>query len=117
VLANRIVMDGDAPISSGRVRESLRTGELAMAERLLGHPPFLEAVVASPSGDRLALACTYAAALPPTGRYRVGVRPASDDRATESLLVVDDGNIGLEGWSDAPVTGDVLAMDLLERLA
>jgi riboflavin kinase/FMN adenylyltransferase len=117
VLANRIVRDGDAPISSGRVRESLRTGQLVMAERLLGHPPFLEAVVASRSGDRLALACTYAAALPPIGRYRVGVGPASDDRAMEGVLVVDDGSIGLEGWSDPPATGDVLAMDLLERLA
>src|SRR5512142_2034455 len=98
VMADQIVLDGERPISSARVREALAGADIAEAARLLGHPVHLEAEVVSASDGSGIIRFGYAAALPPSGRYPVDVRlvePPGASRAGQ-LVIEDGGDVRLE---------------------
>jgi riboflavin kinase/FMN adenylyltransferase len=104
VLADDIVRDGGAPISSARVRAALRTGDVSTAIRLLGHPLHHEA-----AGERgtepgsLVLRFAYPAALPGPGHYPASVRGAAGGPAARAeLRIGEEGAPTVIGASVAP---------------
>jgi riboflavin kinase/FMN adenylyltransferase len=116
VLVQHIVEDDGAPISSGRVRDAVRAGDIDAATRLLGHPPIIEAVT-RPNENGWALSFAYPAALPSPGRYRVTTRPASGSSlAAEAVLIVRQDDIGLEGLEGGGAEGETVGLELLERI-
>lgn len=74
VLAEGIVRDDGEPISSARVRAALGAADLDAVVHLLGHRLYLEAATVDPADGSLHM--DYPAALPPPGRYAVGLRSA-----------------------------------------
>jgi riboflavin kinase/FMN adenylyltransferase len=81
------VMVGDQPASSTRIRERLRSGDIAEAERLLNHPFLLAGKVVS--GQRLGRELGY-----PTANLQLSTRqvvPADGIYAVQVIL--DDGEV------------------------
>src|SRR5204862_536425 len=69
-----LLTEADEPISSRRIRRVLAEGALEEANRLLGHPAYLEGVWSTRDGGRLAFG--YHPALPSPGAYRACIRSA-----------------------------------------
>ncbi len=109
VVADDVVRDGGAPVSSARVRALLAEGDLATAARLLGHPLVLRATLEEPVGNHRRLDFAYPPALPAAGRYPARVRGGDDAIRGHglTLVVAADRTASLEGATDAgegPVT-------------
>lgn len=84
VVVPAFALDGQ-PVSSSAIRAAIAAGDLATAERLLGHVLTLRATVTGVDGDgRASLGFPLPVALPPDGEYacRVG---ATDARAMLDL--------------------------------
>lgn len=119
VLADRIVREGGAPISSARIRAVLADGDLDEVVSMLGHPLVLEAEAAAethpgggaPDGRTWRLQFGYLPALPAIGRHAVTVRRTGDGtRPVAAELEVGEGGAVLHA-PDAvggPITIEVL---------
>lgn len=108
VVAADVVRDGEAPISSARIRAALRAGQVETAIRLLGHPLVLEGELGEPRGELRRLTVAYAAALPPVGRYpaRLLLAAGSGTPRDGRLVVQQDGTVhvaGAAGVAPGPV--------------
>lgn len=98
VLAEEIVLDGGTPISSGRIRDAVRSGRIREATRLLGHAPTIEATLV-PASDaaaqgQLRVMVDYSAAMPPPGSYPVEIRAGAAD-VSATLVLSGDGRAEL----------------------
>ena len=114
VRVDRLVTDGQAPISSGRIRDALTDGAVDEAVRLLGHPAYLEGALSS-SGASRSLRFAYHPALPAPGAYRARIRDRQAPVGIhDGLLRIDpEGNVELR--RDAPIATERVALDLLSR--
>ncbi len=112
VLADGIVEEDGEPISSARVRAALAVGDIALARRLLGHSPRIDARLEAAGDATFAVRLDYPAALPARGRYRVGVAGPDGRPSRSAVLEVDDGSLRLrgEGLAAEPVSIE-LAVD------
>jgi riboflavin kinase / FMN adenylyltransferase len=88
VLADDIVREGGAPISSARVRTALRGGDIRDAVRLLGHRVCHAALGEPAAGGGLVLRFDYPAALPDSGSYPVMVRTGAAGSGVPAQLHV-----------------------------
>ncbi len=102
VLADDILQDGGAPISSARIRALLQEGDLGEVVRLLGHPLQLEGTAVAADGAHALLRFDYPAALPAPGRYPAIVRPGGSGVPVRAeLQVAADGHALLAGGPQA----------------
>jgi riboflavin kinase/FMN adenylyltransferase len=114
---------GGAPVSSSRIRESIRRGDLAAASELLGRPYGLDlsGLVPRPAGDLLSWDLgREGRLLPPGGLYEVFIRSGGADFSAEISL--DSGYLtlkrdaGPEGFFaeiQAPPEGGDLSKDAM----
>jgi riboflavin kinase/FMN adenylyltransferase len=77
--------DRAGPISSSRVREAVRAGDLAEAARLLDRPPSVYGTL-EPGSARLLIA--YSPCLPRPGAYAAEVTPRMGDASTSARVTV-----------------------------
>ncbi|TME32933.1 MAG: FAD synthetase family protein [Chloroflexi bacterium] len=103
-----LLTDSDEPISSGRIRRALADDSLDEANRLLGHPAYLEGML-NPT-DEGSLRLDYHAALPAAATYRARTRGATPVEV--ELRIRSNGRIDLVG---APPGSDRIALDVLSR--
>jgi len=75
VVVPPFLLDG-APVSSGAIRRAIAAGDLATAERLLGHPYGIVGSPTLPRDGGRELTVPLPVALPPPGTYRVAVTRA-----------------------------------------
>ena len=83
------------------------------ANRLLGHPGFLEGLFSSGDGGRLTFA--YHPALPAPGDYRAMVRLADGSPGTDGVVLRITPDRNAEFPNFGPTDGQQLALDLLAR--
>lgn len=117
VIAEPVVDDG-SPISSARVREALAAADLAEATRLLGHPPFLAAIVVAADGRSGRLRFAYAAALPAVGRYLARLHgPGGEERDAHEaeVAIVEGGEATLHERISSLPSGPI-TLELRSRL-
>ena len=96
------VFDGDAPVSSSRIREALQAGDCDAAARLLTRPFAIEGVVEH--GDRRGRALGYPTANIPLGSYlrpRFGVY-AVRGRLEDGRVLGGAANLGTRPMFDPP---------------
>ena len=100
-----LIVDG-RPVSSSAIRTAIGDGDLDLARRLLGR---VHAVVghAREAGDGRLVTFGMPVALPPMGRYEVGVtgrwQPGSRARPGPPATVVDGSSVALDRGLAGPV--------------
>ena len=114
VRVDHLVTDGQAPISSGRIRRALAEGALEEAVRLLGHPAYLEGGLSSSDGSG-SLRFAYHPALPAPGEYRARIRDSGASAGTDAGLLRIDPEGNAELRRDPPTQAEWVALDLLSR--
>jgi riboflavin kinase/FMN adenylyltransferase len=77
-------IDGRA-VRSGEIRAAIASGDLAEAERLLGHPYAVVGISESASGDAT-LRVPMPVALPPPGQYAVRIEAADGSLSSDEAL-------------------------------
>ncbi|MDR1444370.1 MAG: FAD synthetase family protein [Treponema sp.] len=102
--------EGDAPVSSSRIRQALLAGDLAGAAALLGRPFRVD--LETPEPEKTGEACFYdlgkeGRVLPPGGRYAARVYTAGSPAGRETVVTLDSGRLFL-----APPDLNVLAVEL-----
>lgn len=110
-------LDGQ-PVRSTDIRAAIGGGDLARARHLLGRAHAVAGRPRPVAGDGVALDVPIPVALPPAGRYRVGVEPAWSTGTTRSRLrpgaaTIADGQLLADG--DLPSPRARIA--LLERMS
>jgi riboflavin kinase/FMN adenylyltransferase len=100
-VAPPFTLDG-RPVRSTDIRDAIAAGDFAKASALLGRPVAVvgEATLGGAGEGRSRVTFTLPVALPPAGRYPVGVS-ASGRRSIRATAVVEGGGLTL----DAPVHG------------
>jgi riboflavin kinase/FMN adenylyltransferase len=96
------VMDGDAPVSSSRIREALKSGDCATATRLLTRPFAIEGVVQH--GDKVGRTLGFPTANIDLGNYlrpRYGIY-AVRGRLADGRVLDGAANIGVRPSFDPP---------------
>ncbi len=86
-------------ISSSAIREAISSGDLPLAERLLGHPFALDyravpwrSVGSSLIADRK----DFSQIIPPAGRYRVRLGGRKGEGSASADLYIDDGTLRID---------------------
>jgi riboflavin kinase/FMN adenylyltransferase len=100
---------GGAPVSSSRIRESIRSGDIAGASELLGRPYSLDLTGLCPGLDEGVFSWDLGKAgrvLPPAGLYDVRIRSGAAVYPAE--IVLDSRRLVLKRNSAPNVVGDFL---------
>jgi riboflavin kinase/FMN adenylyltransferase len=81
------VTEGNLPVSSSRIRQTIKSGNLKEARAMLGRPYTLDLAGLSSGAGLPGLV------LPPPGRYSVLLREKPEDTGTEAEILIERGSV------------------------